>query len=342
MLRKQPMEEEEKLDRWLVSYADFITLLFAFFVVMYSISQVNEGKYRILSQSLLSAFDSPERSMEPIQVGDINRSDPPITQEIIDLTKQPASGESDLENYASTEEFDAIEQTLEKQLADLIDNDLVEINRSKDWLEIDLRSALLFESGSDRLERGAIVVLSEIANTLKKNKHLIKVRGHSDNIPIETERFGSNWALSAGRAVAVVRLLQRNRLSPTRLAAEAFGEHQPVASNDNAEGRAKNRRVTIAISRYRVPDNAPEKKTVRQPEPKPDRNQERKTETTTATEQPKVSEKSQDKTLEQEESSEKKYEIIRLKDGGLIIRGKKLPEKESSTDENEQQDDQNP
>ncbi|NVK89579.1 MAG: flagellar motor protein MotD, partial [Gammaproteobacteria bacterium] len=139
MLRKSPVEEEDDSDRWLVSYADFITLLFAFFVVMYSISQINQGKYRILSQSLLSAFDSPEKSRLPIQDGDINRSktspDHPL-----DLVRDREGGAKDEpieDNYLSSAQFDQIETALNSQLAELIKADLVNIKRTKNWLEID-------------------------------------------------------------------------------------------------------------------------------------------------------------------------------------------------------------
>lgn len=335
MLRKQPLEDNEKLDRWLVSYADFITLLFAFFVVMYSISQVNEGKYRILSQSLLSAFDSPEKSLEPIQQGELNLTEPPKTQETLDITEQPASGEAELDNYASKQQFDEIQQTLEKQLDNLIQSELVDVKRSKDWIEIDLRSALLFESGSDRLETNALVVLREIANTLQGNQQLIKIRGHSDNIPIETERFSSNWALSAGRAVAVVRLLQQIGITPQRMAAEAFGEHRPIATNSTAEGRSKNRRVTVAISRYQLPDAAQEASSTRLI---PEGEAENTSSESVGTSQASTTNTEATSALKDEESNEKKYEIIRLPDGGLVIRGKKLPEEnKESGDGNDQQ-----
>ncbi|NVK86939.1 MAG: OmpA family protein, partial [Gammaproteobacteria bacterium] len=183
------------------------------------------------------------------------------------------------------------------------------------WLEIDLSSAILFESGSDRLTQSATVVIEEIAKTLRDNRQIISVRGHTDNLPIETERFRSNWALSAGRAVAVVRLLQRLRIAPQRLQAQGHGEFQPVATNDSVQGRAKNRRVTIAISRYALQESTQAAAQSRlQPNAK-DASENKDSVTVPAT-----------KTAsETEESTEQKYEVVRLPNGGLLIRGKKLP-----------------
>lgn len=318
MLRRSKEIEEDNTERWLVSYADFITLLFAFFVVMYSISQVNEGKYRILSESLISAFDTPAKSKQPIQQGQINQS-PTIASNSTKQVFDDGGGNekiADDQEYLSTADFNQIEQQLTRQLQDLIDNNLATITRTKDWLEIDLRSALLFQSGSDQLTANARVVIEELADTLRNNRQIIVVRGHTDNIPIETRQFSSNWSLSAARAVAVVRLLQNNSISPQRLLAQGHGEHKPVASNNTAEGRAQNRRVTVAISRYAVageavnPEQLPQQSDVRDIDQTTSREQ--KPENTVGT--------------QSEEAQEANYEIIKLPGGGLLIRGKKLPE----------------
>lgn len=321
MLRKPPIEDDEQHERWLVSYADFITLLFAFFVVMYSISQVNEGKYKILSESLVAAFDSPERSLLPIQEGDINRSS--RVADVAVPINEPSSGAADDNDsqtdseegeYASDEEFENIRSDLEERLANLIKNDLVDIKASKNWLEINLRSRLLFQSGSHRLGRNAAPVLEEIVLPLLDNRHQINVRGHTDNIPIDTERFGSNWELSAARSVAVVQLLQTLTIAPERMTAEGHGEFQPVASNSSADGRAKNRRVTIAISRYKTP--GPKQEDNKLPE--------------RANSEENVAEKTSEKAAPTavEEDKEPTYEVVKLPGGGLLIRGKTLPERD--------------
>lgn len=329
MLRKQTVEKSEKVDRWLVSYADFITLLFAFFVVMYSISQVNEGKYKVLSESLLSAFDATPKSLLPIQEGEISRVQPNSEKSDDsqngfneDVINENIINE---DNFASQQAFQQIEQQLQQQLAPLIDNDLISISSSESWLEINLRSALLFESGSDTLASNARVVIETISDTLRQNNQLISVRGHTDNVPINTSRFSSNWSLSASRSVAVVRLLQSFNIKSQRLKVEAHGEYQPIASNATAEGRAKNRRVTIAVSRYLYQESE-----------------------TTTSEQ--VREQSPEQTAGQspvqetpgqssEADAEPTYEIVRLPGGGLLIRGKQLPDETKNNDKND--DEQN-
>lgn len=315
MLRPRKIEDDENTDRWLVSYADFITLLFAFFVVMYSISQVSEGKYRVLSESLLNAFDASDKKASSSNLSPIELPGNPTNPEVIKpLTEEQETAE----NYATPREFDRIEQQLTTQLDDLIKNDLVTVKKSRDWLEIDLRSALLFESGSDRLAASASLVLGEIADTLHNNQHLIAVRGHTDNIPIDTVRFRSNWELSAARAVSVVRLLQSLNIVPERLSAQGHGEFQPVASNDTTEGRAKNRRVTVAISRYKLAEEAE----------KPEVSVTNASSSETVEPQP-----MEQKTIN-EEQLEPQYEIVRLPNGGLLIRGKKLPEKGNDENDN--------
>ncbi|MCO7226092.1 flagellar motor protein MotD [Pleionea sp. CnH1-48] len=312
MLRKRSTEQEENLDRWLVSYADFMTLLFAFFVVMYSISQVNEGKYRILSQSMLSAFDVPESSLQPIQEGEINRTEQPVSGDSLD---PPGAAEdvekvSNDENYISAKKFEAIERNLQGSLEDLIAKDLVTIRKTRDWLEIDLRSALLFNSGSETLGPSANVLLKEIATQLTKHQQRISVRGHTDNIPIDTQRFQSNWELSAARAAAVVRKLQKSGVGPSRMSVEAYGEHNPIATNGSAKGRAKNRRVTVAISRYKLKETEKASDTAPQVQ--------QKSSTTKSDNKPAPT--------KSEEATDQEYEITRLPSGGLLIRGKSKPD----------------
>lgn len=309
--RKESLfDDEQETGRWLISYADFITLLFAFFVVMYSISQVNETKYKILSDSLIQAFEGPQRSLDPIQIGDINRSLQPVTGDDLEQPESDSeqeSGNMDSENFASVDEFKALENGLKKSLGDLIDQDLAEINSDANWININLRSGLLFPSGSGELNQGADPLLSEVAEHLQSNNQLILVHGHTDNIPINNERYPSNWELSSARAVAVVRKLQNLNIYAPRMSVEGHGEFQPVASNDNAEGRAKNRRVVISISR---------KQAIAEPQ--------------------QVAEV-QVETVASENSvkdAEPEFNIIRLPGGGILIRGKELPTSAESDENN--------
>ncbi len=233
MRRKKRHEEHDNHERWLVSYADFITLLFAFFVVMYSVSQVHEGKYKVLSSSLEAAFRVEPRSLAPIQMGEPGTTAGP---EAIAVLK-PA-GDAAIQTMA---------QTLRERLQPLLEQGLLTLRDGKDWLEIAINNRILFPSGSTRLLPDATMLLSLLAEVLGKFPVPIQVEGHTDNVPIHTPAFPSNWELSAARAATVARLLSRHGVAPQRLAATGYGETRPVASNDRAEGRAENRRVVLRI-----------------------------------------------------------------------------------------------
>lgn len=255
MARRRKVEEPENHDRWLVSYADFITLLFAFFVVMYSISSVNEGKYRVLSNSLESVFTGSPRSEEPVQIGELSRGegemspkpgipDVPIFNielpSIPDYTPPPVPEET-------IRSINELSEQLSSTLSDLIDSDDVSIKKGDDWLELEMKSNVLFGSGDARLETQAVPIIGKIAAILKTSANPIHVEGFTDNNPINTPRFPSNWELSAARAASVVHLLERYGLNPSRMSAIGYGEFKPIADNATEEGRKTNRRVVLVL-----------------------------------------------------------------------------------------------
>ncbi|MDT8309861.1 MAG: flagellar motor protein MotD [Methylophaga sp.] len=253
MARRKRHEEHENHERWLVSYADFITLLFAFFVVMYAISSVNEGKYRVLSDTLESVFTSPNRSVQPIQVGQLSRGEgprtaapgkPEIPSSVIELPEIPKQPQPDQEIVQSIEQ---INEQLSSALATLIDNEDVVIKQTEDWLEVEIKSNFLFGSGEARLASDAVPVIGQIADVLAPLANPIQVEGFTDNIPINTPRFPSNWELSASRAASVVNLMGRFGVEPSRMSAIGYGEFKPIADNDTEAGRQKNRRVVLVI-----------------------------------------------------------------------------------------------
>jgi chemotaxis protein MotB len=254
MARRKKHEEPENHERWLVSYADFITLLFAFFVVMYSISSVNEGKYRVLSETLEAVFSQPVRSANPIQLGEISRGEgqetpapgdpltPTFQIELPELPYRPPP--------ASPEDVKTIEhlsQQLSSALSEMIDDEDVIIKQGEDWLELEIKSRVLFQSGDSRLARAAVPVIGEIADILQTSANPIQVEGFTDNQPINTPRFPSNWELSAARAASVVHLLDRYGIQPDRMSATGYGEYKPIADNSTEAGRQKNRRVVLVI-----------------------------------------------------------------------------------------------
>ena len=240
MARRRAHEEPENHERWLVSYADFITLLFAFFVVMYSISSLNEGKYKILSDSLVGVFSQADRAVKPIPIGEDR---PRTTQPDISQVDEPQSSQEPIDALQS------IMQSMQNAFADLIDSKQITVRGNELWVEIELNSSLLFPSGDALPNNHAFDLLEKVAGILSPFDNPIHVEGFTDNLPINTDKFPTNWELSAARAGSVVRMLAADGVDPSRLAAVGYGEFQPIADNATAEGRARNRRVILVISR---------------------------------------------------------------------------------------------
>lgn len=240
-IRRGSMPEASD-DRWLVSYADFITLLFAFFVVMYAVARANQVELVALSDTLSVAFDQRPRSMEPIQVGDPLLASSP---HVVDTSAEPG--------YADETEGDSrIEPSVDRLLERFAGLDGVEVPQvasDTDWLEISLSSEVLFDAGSTSLRPGALPMLEEVAAFLGEFDNPVTVEGYTDNVPVSSVRFPSNWELSAFRASVVARLLEQRGIDRDRIAAVGYGENHPVATNATPEGRARNRRVDIIVAR---------------------------------------------------------------------------------------------
>lgn len=286
MARRKKHEEHENHERWLVSYADFITLLFAFFVVMYAVSSVNEGKYRVLSDSMLAAFRSPTKSIMPIQVGNIVKSPsgtavelPPMAQNrTIEPTRRtPRSGGPLQAEPGQSGEADAAQAALHKVANDLarafqalIAEDLVSIREGRLWLELEIRSAVLFESGSAQIRDGALPVVDQVVDILAGVPNSVRVEGYTDDVPISNGQYRSNWDLSAARAGSMVHRLLDQGIDPLRLSLAGYGEYRPIADNATADGRSRNRRVVLVV--LATPDAAAERElamTLNSPRPDP-------------------------------------------------------------------------
>lgn len=251
-MRKRIHEEPDNKERWLVSYADFITLLFAFFVVMYSVSSVNEGKYKVLSETLEGVFNASQRSITPIEVGEnISYSQPSDNKEdlaaINEIVTAPRGGEGNIQ--AEVNEFKEIADRFAVTLNALITDGLVSINENDDWIEVSFKDKILFVSGDAEPLHESFPVMEQIASLLKNTPYSILVEGFTDNVPIKTPKYPTNWELSSARAAAIVRLLSAEGIDPNRMAAVGYGSTQPIASNRTEEGRQKNRRVVVLVSR---------------------------------------------------------------------------------------------
>jgi chemotaxis protein MotB len=288
MSRKKHAEAHENHERWLVSYADFITLLFAFFVVMYSVSSVNEGKFRVLSESMMMAFrSSTPNSMKPIQLGGmvgtpspqavgqpnmnpgvapdlrplptaIFQRAPRVLQKMAKdygpagkptapvFTSELADGKTDGKTDGDPNLAKVVAK-LQQHLSDLIRTDMVNIRSSDFWVEVEIKNSILFASGSAIVNPEALAPMTVIAEILREIPNRIQVEGFTDNRPISTPIYPSNWELSAARAANVVHVLMNAGVRPERMSAIGYGEYQPIADNRTDQGRLLNRRVVLVI-----------------------------------------------------------------------------------------------
>lgn len=242
MRRRRNSEPEANHDRWLVSYADFITLMFAFFVVMYATSSINEGKYKVLADTLVGIFNQSEKSIKPIPVG----QERPRTRDY-DASLEDDGGPMPMEDG---DPLAQITRSIEQAFAGLIEEGQLIVRGTESWVEIELKSSLLFPSGDAIPNDHAFDIIEKVAGILAPFDNPVQVEGFTDNLPISTPLYPTNWELSAARAASIVRMLNMDGVAAKRLAAVGYGEHHPVASNDSAEGRAKNRRVVLVVSRF--------------------------------------------------------------------------------------------
>ncbi len=247
MARKKREEEHENHERWLVSYADFITLLFAFFVVMYAISSINEGKYRVLSDSLVSAFQQPPSSEKMIEM----RSKYP---EILDGTGRPVGkaitrpqGADSPERIAAAEKMRKVAKSVLEAMQPLIKSGKVQVTQSPKGITVEINASTLFNSGDAVLQPQSIETLSAVASVLASTDNPIQVEGHTDNVPIYSPVYPSNWELSSARAGSVVRLFSEMGVPTSRMVAIGYADNRPVDTNTTPEGRTRNRRVNVLI-----------------------------------------------------------------------------------------------
>ena len=233
-MAKKKHEEHENHERWLVSYADFITLLFAFFVVMYSVSSVNEGKFRTVSDSIKAALHpmyAPQASSAPFMIGDTK---PATILPTLQLSREVA--------------IRRLRETMQS-LHDAVQYKFVEaVEKRNGEFVITVPESVMFQSGEAILRPDALPFLQALGQVLSELDRYVRVEGHTDNVPIRTAQFPSNWELSAARAVSVVRVLTELYGVPaTHLAAVGYADSQPLVPNLTPEQRAKNRRVELVI-----------------------------------------------------------------------------------------------
>lgn len=264
--RQRHHEEAEQHERWMVSYADFITLLFAFFVVMYSMSSVNEGKYRVLSTAIEAAF-APVADKNAIPSGSSSvigldtLASVTIQPIKLDMPVVPKDASAALSEEIIKERqlLNNVSIQFQAALKPFMDQNQVAVKQHDFWVELEMNSELLFLSGESEVSNEAYPMLKKVAEVVSGFPNMINVEGYSDNVPINTVKFPSNWDLSSARATSVVRELIKDKISPERLAAVGYGEFHQIADNATEAGRFKNRRVVLlvmsqAFSRYGMDD----------------------------------------------------------------------------------------
>ena len=227
-------------ERWLVSYADFITLMFAFFVVMFSSARIDKAKMAQLTDAIQSGFQELGASAPAKTHSAANRS------EELAKTPPPKTGLSALNH--KPEDFAALQKELEKLLSPEIQRREVALRIEPDGLIISLREVGFFDSGSAQIKSQAMGAVHRVATFLKARDCALRIEGHTDNVPIHTASFASNWELSTARATGLVKLLVESEgFAPERLSAAGYGEFHPVADNASVAGQQLNRRVDIVV-----------------------------------------------------------------------------------------------
>lgn len=255
-------------ERWLVSYADYMTIMFAFFVVMYAIAINKEEKFQILSDSLEHVFDKSARQY--LQKGTGVNGEGILTDRVSPeleilygegIQKQEQGpelldGQSDTSNIEQKylgKPLDSLLTKLQSALIDEIRDGAASLELNQDWLVIELSSGLLFSSGSAVAHSGAKRVVKIVKDIISPVDNYIRVRGYTDNETIRNEIFRSNWELSVARATSILVELEALGINPARMVIEGYGSYSPFVDNDTEQGKAENRKVVIALSKYGLP-----------------------------------------------------------------------------------------
>jgi len=253
-------------ERWLVSYADFITLLFAFFVVMYSTAQVDRKKVTQLSAAIQVAFQQMGAYPGGVeQLRATGQLPAPVANNTLPAsapnTKPPAPAENKIpsarqppESTPKNPALNELQSDLEKALAAEITRGEVALRQGPDGLVVSLREVGFFDSGSAGIKPGAQPAFSRMAGILLQGNYRIRVEGHTDNLPIHNSQFTSNWELSTARSTEMIRMLiTKYNFSPEMLSAAGYAEYHPIADNQTDAGRALNRRVDVVVLAQSAP-----------------------------------------------------------------------------------------
>jgi chemotaxis protein MotB len=232
--RRQEHEEPESSERWLLTYADLITLLLGLFVILYAMSKVDQAKFNEVAIALNQTFGGKT-----------------ILSEHSGITPMPApppqNSADNNDEVSSDSEQNEVSQNINKALEEYVQSSKVSIAESSEELTIHLLETLIFETGSDTIKPEARNVLNKLSDLIRVLPNKIRVEGHTDNIPINTPQFPSNWHLSIARSLNTAYYMMQKGVNPKKISILGYSEYKPIGPNDTPENRAKNRRVDIVI-----------------------------------------------------------------------------------------------
>jgi chemotaxis protein MotB len=250
--RRNQETKKENNERWVISYADFMTLLLATFVVLYAVSSINVSRYRQAAEALSAVFTGrvivPNRGSGAMPNGMFQNLPAPVPKPVVALN-EPQKGVPNISEKVRKRiaRLNDAYKNLTHLLQDVIDKGQVHIAHNGLSVVIDINASVLYDSGKADLTTSALGVIDQIGIVLKDAPYSIQVNGFTDDAPIHTAQFESNWELSAVRAISVVKRFVSDGVDPSRLVGAGYGEYHPVAANDSPDGRAKNRRVSIVV-----------------------------------------------------------------------------------------------
>ncbi len=250
MARKKEPEKAANHERWLVSYADFITLLFAVFVTLYAMSQSDKKKVEQVAASYRSAFGITGVSSagKPSITPKVDVAPIPTVKPQAQTPSVPKASKGNGKTKATHKDFKQMLVSLEKKLMERKASEAMEVTVTPRGLVISLKEAGFFDSGSATIKPEAIPLLEEVAKVLAPYDNPLSFEGHTDNKPMHSALFPSNWELSSGRATAIARqFIEHHGVDPQLVAVTGYGEFRPVANNNTEEGRKQNRRVDIVM-----------------------------------------------------------------------------------------------
>jgi chemotaxis protein MotB len=277
MARRKHHEEHANHEAWAIPYGDLVTLLLAFFVVMYAVSSVNEGKYRVMADALNAAFGGKPHSISPIQLGQMQMRGSafdrpsiatPASKAIGPAAAMPVNMRSvrqvmDMPTFGQRyrkppppghggagregDQLQSLGRRVQDALSELVRRKLVIVRRTHSYLEVEIQSDVLFDSGVAVPRPVARAAIRTLAQVLRDEPNAMRVEGYTDDRPIHTLQFNSNWELSAARAASVVHMMIDGGVAPARLEVVGYGDQHPVSDNATERGRNANRRVQLVI-----------------------------------------------------------------------------------------------